>query len=258
MIALRTGLTASAVAVAVLLAALALSPGIGRAGVLTGLACATALGTAVARGAAGWGGESFGPADLVTLARAALGCGVAALVADAAVEGTTAASAGVWTLTSLAAIALALDAVDGWVARATSTVTGFGARLDLEADAFLILVLSIHVARSSGAWVLAFGAARYLFGVAGWLWPWMRSQLPSRYWRKVVAATVGVALAVAVVESTPATTTLLACALALLAESFGRDVVWLWRHRIDPSADTACSRQPREIHGRIVRHPTTR
>lgn len=245
MIALRTGLTAAAVAVAVLLAALVRSPGIGLAGVLAGLACAAVLGTAVARGASRWDRESLGPADVVTLIRAALGCGVAAIVADAAEAGTTAASTAVWTLTSLAATALALDAVDGWVARATSTASEFGAKLDLEADAFLILVLSVHVARSSGAWVLAFGAARYLFGFAGWLWPWMRVQLPSRYWRKVVAATVGVALAVAVVESTPATTTLLACALALLAESFGRDVVWLWRQRIGPGADTTCSERPR-------------
>ena len=48
---------------------------------------------------------------------------------------------------SLAVVALALDAVDGRVARRTGTVSPFGARLDGEADAFLMLVLSVHVAR---------------------------------------------------------------------------------------------------------------
>src|SRR5439155_17583642 len=100
-------------------------------------------------------------------------------------------------LVSLAALALALDPVDGWVARRTRT-TALGARFDGETDAFLILVLSVYVARSAGAWVLAIGAARYAFLVAGWLLPWMRAELPPRYWRKVVAATQGVALTFAV------------------------------------------------------------
>ena len=94
-------------------------------------------------------------------------------------------------LVSLAAVALALDAVDGWVARRTRTTGLLGARFDAEADAFLILILSVYVARSAGAWVLAIGAARYVFLAAGWLLPWMRAQLPPRHWRKVVGATQG-------------------------------------------------------------------
>ena len=64
-------------------------------------------------------------------------------------------------LVSLATVALVLDAVDGWVARRTRTTGMFGARFDAEVDAFLILVLSVYVARSVGAWVLAIGVARY-------------------------------------------------------------------------------------------------
>ena len=95
-------------------------------------------------------------------------------------------------LVTLAVVALALDAVDGWVARRTGTASPLGARFDGEVDAFLILVLSVYVARSAGAWVLAIGAARYAFLAAGWLLPWMREPLPPRYWRKVVAATQGI------------------------------------------------------------------
>ena len=36
----------------------------------------------------------------------------------------------------------------------------------MEVDAFLILVLSVYVAQSLGAWVLAIGLARYVFVAA--------------------------------------------------------------------------------------------
>ena len=49
-------------------------------------------------------------------------------------------------LVGLTAVALALDGVDGRVARRTETVTAVGARFDMEVDAFLILVLSVYVA----------------------------------------------------------------------------------------------------------------
>ena len=146
--------------------------------------------------AAGLGSVQVGPvtlglADWVTLARATLAVGVAALVAD-----SFSRPAPVALLVSLAAVALALDAVDGWVARRTRT-TATGARFDGEVDAFLILVLSVYVARSVGAWVLAIGAARYVFFAAGWLLPWMRAPLPPRFWRKIVAAAQGIFLTVA-------------------------------------------------------------
>jgi len=61
----------------------------------------------------------------------------------------------------------------------------------------------------------------------------MRRQLPPRFWRKVVTAAQGIALTVAAADVTPSwlTTIGLLVALALLAESFGRDVLWLWRRR---------------------------
>jgi hypothetical protein len=81
--------------------------------------------------------------------------------------------------------------------------------------------------------VLAIGAARYAFLAAGGPLPWMRRTLPPRYWRKVVAATAGVALTLAVPDVLPRflANAILAVSLGLLAESFGRDVGWLWRRR---------------------------
>ena len=176
--------------------------------------------------------KRLGPADWVTLARGAFALGVAALVADSFGE-----SAPTMLLVSLAAVALVLDAADGWVARHTRT-TAAGAKFDGEVDAFLILSLSVYVARSGGVWVLAIGAARYAFLVAGWALPWMRAPLPPRYWRKFVAATQGIVLTVAAtgILSPAVRAGTLVVALVLLAESFGRDVWWLRsnRHRIHP------------------------
>src|SRR6185437_7491625 len=120
----------------------------------------------------------------------------------------------------------ALDFVDGRVARRTRTASALGARLDGEVDAFLILALSVEVAPSAGAWVLAIGAARYAFLAAGWLFDWMRAPLPRRDWRKTVAATQGITLTVAASQVLPLALTRIALvgALALLAESFGRDI----------------------------------
>jgi phosphatidylglycerophosphate synthase len=213
----------SAVLVA-LLAVLTTTLGLGLLGWGIGLACGVPIAVWVVRA----GNGALGPADLITLARAVVACALAGLVADSFVHG-----AAVVTLVTLAVVALATDAVDGQVARRTRTVSPFGARFDGEVDAFLILVLSVYVAAEVQAWVLAIGLARYLFAAAGWIWPWMRAQLPPRYWRKVVTAVQGIALTGAAAAVLPGWLTMVAlvAAAALLAESFGRDVVWLWRRR---------------------------
>jgi phosphatidylglycerophosphate synthase len=211
-----------------LLAVLAETTGLGAAGWVVGVACAVTMAAVLARGLARDRGERLGPASWVTLARATLAVGVAALVADSFARDTPVA-----LLVTLSAVALALDLVDGWLARRTGTASALGARFDGEVDAFLILALSIYVASSLGAWVVAIGAARYLFGLGEWRVPWMRAPLPPRRWRKVVTATQGIVLTVAAGRVLPRELTqgLLVAALALLAASFGQCVWWLWRHR---------------------------
>ena len=168
------------------------------------------------------------PASWVTLARATLAVGVAALAAGSFTHDTPVA-----LLVTLASVALVLDAVDGWVARRTGMETELGARFDGEVDAFLILALSVYVAPECGAWVLAIGAARYLFLAGEWLLPWMRAPLPSRRWRKLVAATQGVVLTVAAAGVLPLALTqaLLLASLVLLTASMGECTWWLWRRR---------------------------
>ena len=228
MITTRYSLAGGFGALVALLAALEATAGMGLSAWVAGLACGALVHTAVTRGLASAGASALGPADLVTLIRATLTCAVAAMVADSFFHQSSGP-----TLVSLAVIALLLDAVDGRVARRSGTCSAFGARFDGEVDALLILVLSVYVAPSIGTWVLAIGAARYIFGVGGWGMPWLSAQLPPRYWRKVVAAVQGVVLAWAAAGIAPDGVVALglAVALALLTESFGRDVLWLWSHR---------------------------
>jgi phosphatidylglycerophosphate synthase len=226
--AVRTFLATGIVAQVAMVAALAATIGLSAAGWVVGIACVVVMNAALARGVRRYRTNRLGPADWVTLSRGTLAGGVAALVAD-----SFGGPAQVTTLVTLSAVALALDAVDGWVARRSKTASKLGAQFDGEVDAFLILVLSVFVARSTGAWVLTIGLARYAFFAAGWIWPWMRAPLPPRYWRKVVAATQGIVLTVAaadVVSPALAQAAILG-ALALLCESFGRDTWWLWSHR---------------------------
>lgn len=222
----RVGPAAGLIAQALLLAVLAATAGLDAAGWIVGVVSAVTMAVALARGLAH--GERLGPASWVTLARGTLAVGVAALVADSFARDTPVA-----LLVTLAAVALALDLVDGWLARRTATASALGARFDGEVDAFLILALSVYVASALGPWVLAIGAARYAFLVGEWLAPWMRAPLPERRWRKVVAAAQGIVLTVAAADVLPRALTeaVLAAALAALAASFGECVWWLWRRR---------------------------
>jgi phosphatidylglycerophosphate synthase len=211
----------------VLLGALAATTGLGAGGWLVGVTAAAAGSTALAIGLTRHHRDLLGPADVVTLVRGLLGCGVAALAADSLTGPDPVAA-----LVGLSAVALVLDAVDGWVARRTGTASPLGARFDLEVDAFLILVLSGYVGQATGWWwVLAIGAARYLFVAARLALPWLAGSAPPRRWCKVVAAVQGVVLTVAAADVLPARAAQVALvvALVLLAESFGREVWQLWR-----------------------------
>lgn len=208
-----------------LLGVLAATTGLDASGWLAGVACGAVLTTLLTRALTRHSQNRLGPADRVTLARAVVACGVAALTADSFGRQAPAA-----ILVALSAVALALDGVDGRVARRTGTTSAFGARFDMEIDAFLIVVLSVYVAGKWGWWVLAFGLARYVFVAAGWVLPWLRGPLPPRQWARVVAAIVGIVLIVAAADILPdaLTTAMLLAALGLLIESFGRSVWGLW------------------------------
>ncbi|NYE19237.1 CDP-alcohol phosphatidyltransferase family protein [Microbacterium immunditiarum] len=203
----------------------ALSP-LSLIGVAAGIAYLVVSSLLLALGLRRRGAARFGQANIVTATRSVLVGLITAIVVSSFTE-----SVSTPLLVSLSAIALALDGVDGYVARRTSSESELGAQFDMEVDAFLLLVLSVYCGPIVGWWVLAFGLMRYAFVAAGLVLAWMRTPLPPRYWRKAVAAICGVALTVVASRLFPEVVAMgvALAALALLVESFARDVTWLTR-----------------------------
>lgn len=172
----------------------------------------------------------LGAANQITLVRATLIVPAAALVLQPGPHESTA----LWWIAGVAAVAIALDGLDGFVARRSGQETRFGARFDMELDSFLMLVLSALVWRAgrADAWILLLGAPRYLFVAAGWICSALTAELPPSMRRKTVCVVQGIALIVCLAPIVPPELVLrvAAGALALLAYSFAVDVVWLVVH----------------------------
>ena len=217
-------------AVATLLVAFAITPGLGLEAGLVGATVAVVTWLLVDRGVRREGLTALGPANWVTLLRATLAAGVAALVVQSQHAAVPRA-----LVVTVAAVALSTDLVDGRIARTRDRVTRFGAAFDMETDAFLILALSVYAVPVVGPWVLLIGLARYLLLAATARWPWLTAATPPRRWAKVVAAVQGVVLVTVAsdVLPRPFSVLLALAALALLVESFAHQVVALWRTRRD-------------------------
>ncbi len=181
----------------------------------------------------------IGSANRVTLGRACLAVPVAALAFQAGPLSDLAH----WWIVVLSTVVLVLDGVDGRVARATDTRTGFGARFDMELDAALILALSVIVWTSgrAGSWVLLIGLMRYGFVAAGWVWPILKAELPESFRRKTACVVQGVVLLVALGPVIPDELAVVAVAvgLAVLVYSFAVDVAWLVRNGRTAGAEPA-------------------
>jgi phosphatidylglycerophosphate synthase len=171
----------------------------------------------------------FGPANWITMMRGVLAALAASLIAEPA-QATVA-----WVLVVLTAAVAGLDGIDGWLARRMRMSSTFGARFDMEIDAFFMLVLSLAVWRhgKAGLWVMAIGLMRYVFVAGGKLWPWLAQPLRSTWRGKAVAIGQFAALGVALLPVTPASDSRLVAgaALAALAWSFAVDVTFLYTTR---------------------------
>ena len=142
---------------------------------------------------------------------------------------------GHWQWLGVALVALLLDGMDGWVARRTDSQTAFGARFDMELDAFLIVLLCLGLVfkTSIGHWVLLIGIMRYAFVVAGWRYTWLQDRLFESLRRKAVCVWQIAALLLALTPWTAEVTTQLLAlsALVLLVYSFSVDTFWLYQQR---------------------------
>ncbi len=226
------GMLAVAAVTAALGGVLARQAGWQGAYVLAGWSAYAVLGgTVLALASLRLGVVRFGLANQVTLLRSGLVC----LVGGALLASGQAPSMS-WSLAGLIAAALALDALDGWLARRLQLATAFGARFDVEIDALLLLILALLVwqAGQVAAWVLAIGLLRYGFVLAGLVMPWLQAPLPPSRWRKAICAQQGVSLLICLLPpAMPALANgVAALALASLIVSFALDIHrlarWHW------------------------------
>ncbi|MGQ7247964.1 CDP-alcohol phosphatidyltransferase family protein [Halomonas sp. V046] len=179
----------------------------------------------------------LGWANRITLLRGTLIANLLALCATLSLDDSPTAAV-LWGMPAIAAIALVLDGLDGWIARHTHSASRFGARFDMELDALLILVLCLALTAMDkiGPWVLAIGLMRYAFVLAGLRWGWLQATLPVSQRRKAICVVQVAALLTGlmpIVEPALAAAAALV-ALLLLALSFALDVQWLARHRDTP------------------------
>ncbi len=173
----------------------------------------------------------LGLANRITLAR----LGVALLIACRALDPAPLGDGERWALAALAGGALLLDGADGWAARRQGLASAFGARFDLEVDAFAILALAVTAVKADAApaWALGIGAMRYLYLAAAQILPLLRRPPPScgaaDRRRKTIAVIQSLALIFALVPAIPPVWGAAACgaALALLAYSFAADILML-------------------------------
>lgn len=181
-------------------------------------------------------GRGLGAANRITLARLVLLIGLAPLAGGDAPLG----DAGRWWVIGVGTLVMVLDGFDGWIARRTGTASEYGARFDMETDAFLMLALSVLVWTEGrvGAWVMLIGAMRYLFVAAGSVLPALRADLFPSVRRKVACVIQGIALLVCLgpVVPRPLVGAVAALALTTLTWSFAVDTVWLLRRRAGGAA----------------------
>ncbi len=205
---------------------------VGTGAALSGLLLFAGLLFGVERGLASYHPHPrLGTANRITLVRA----GIACLIAARAIDPDPLGAPERWLLAAIALAALLLDGADGWAARRQGLASAFGARFDMEVDAFAILVLATTVAKASAVpyWVLAIGGMRYLYLAAGWLVPLLQRPLPSCCFadrrRKTVAVIQSIALIMALAPATTPSWAAAVCAIALglLGFSFVADVALL-------------------------------
>lgn len=174
------------------------------------------------------GAHSFirlGAANHVTLTRGALIALLAGLVGEHGTPDITTVAV------IVASAALALDGVDGRLARRAGMASEFGARFDMETDAVFVAVLALLVwdFGKAGIWVLLSGLMRYLFAAVVAMVPRLQRPVPSTLRGKSIAVWQMIALIVALAPVCgPAVSGWIAATgLLALVLSFSLDVAWL-------------------------------
>ena len=174
--------------------------------------------------------QVLGAANRVTILRAGLVANFAAL----SFQPEVLARYG-WVIAGLMIVTLALDGLDGWMARRFALESRFGARLDQELDAVFVLILAFMVFQldKAGAWVLLAGLWRYIFVALTHFRPAFKTELAFSHRRRAICA-IEIAVLIACVTpiiEPPLSYGIAGAAVLLLSISFLIDIAWLANKR---------------------------
>jgi len=119
-------------------------------------------------------------------------------------------------------LAIILDGVDGYIARKYNQSSKAGETLDMETDAFMVLLLSwIHYNNGTLAyWILIPGGLRYYYEIAFNFFPSREVKLPTKKIRATIAVAFFVALLLPFIFQNPYSNFFIISASILICISF--------------------------------------
>ena len=161
----------------------------------------------------------LGACNAVTLARAAMTVFLAGAVVGGGVSP--------WVVFGVAVVALALDGVDGWLARRAGLASDFGARFDMETDSVFAAVLALWLlVNGTVGWaVIVLGFSRYAFVAVGRVVSALQGALPVSMRRKAVCVVQIAALIALVCPVTPP--------VLMTPVAVGAALLLLWSFAVD-------------------------
>ena len=139
----------------------------------------------------------------------------------------------------LAAAVVALDLVDGMLARRFGLASPFGAHFDMETDAAFSLIMTevLWLRHYCGSWILAIGVLRPLYVL--WKVRWARQvpPMPRSMFGRLAFGVFACAITGAFVLPDYASLTVLCVGAMLVFTSFARSFWWTWHcSRKSPAA----------------------
>jgi phosphatidylglycerophosphate synthase len=125
---------------------------------------------------------------------------------------------------------LLIDALDGAIARRSGRTTPFGARLDLEADAFLTLMMCLILSNGGlvGPWILVAGLWRYVYAGLVAAVP-VRGEEPRSRRGRAIAALLMLSLSSSFLLGPRWAPPAAALGTVLVSYSFVRSLLWSYR-----------------------------
>ena len=142
-----------------------------------------------------------------------------------------------WCLTAYILGVLAVDGLDGYLARKTNTVSYFGAIFDRESDAFYVWLVccTLFVTQQMPAWVLLIGMLRYVYVlVLIFIKEPEQPEIKTRR-AQVIAAILMIGLGITFIIPSPYLHLFVGLLLLLVLYSFGRSFWIMIRHEKTPT-----------------------